>query len=894
MARGTRARGGPTDLKRAAPGQAVARGGTNAPANGRQPAASQRAEAELPLGRSTIEQLVAQQAALAQFGQRALTEHSLDILFADACALVSKVLDTELVAVLQLSPNKSELLLVEGVGWRPGVVRELIVGSVGKTQSGYTIATGGPVIVPDLDAETRFEVWPAVREHGALAGMSVRIGGAETPFGALSAYTTRRGRFTRDDANFLEAVANVIAAAVERRRIETELMSSRDQLAAIVGNIEEGITVLTPSGLLFANDAAARLSGFENAAELTATPTREILSRYEMFGEDGRPLTADQLPSRRALAGEDRPEATIRFRIKATGEERWSSVRGSAVHDANGRVTHVISTFRDITDERWSNQMGQFMVDAVAAMSGTLDIAEAARRLAELCVPLLADYCTVDMLEPDGSVSPVALAHSDPARLRAAMRARELRPVVADAPTGPGRVIREGTAEVREITTQMIEAPGRPAEELELLRELALRRYLCVPLIGRHGPIGALSLVIADSERRLGEREMGLATELGLRAGIALENAQLYKTANDRRAQLDTVLGALAEAVIVFDGAGRLRLGNRAAARIFEGTLPPTLDALWRRLTPIAGGPPPESSGAGDGLEVSTDGGKHWLELRRYGAAGDMAGTGDNAGTAEAAAGAGGMAGAVLPAPTVVVLRDVTQARAARAARDAFLGVLSHELRTPITTIYGGSELLERGLSRGRRQEVIADIRAESERLVRLVEDLLVMTRVERGMVEIGTEPVLIQHLLAKVIAGSPGRWGGAHISLHVGERLPAVSGDSTYVEQIVRNLLTNALRYGQGAERGIEVRVGEEDDCVAVRVLDRGEGLGGEDPEKLFDLFYRSPSARAVPGGAGIGLFVSRHLVEAMGGRIWAHERPEGGAEFGFALPVMESDPVD
>jgi PAS domain S-box-containing protein len=872
---------GPTDLKRAARGKAVARDGAHSPDDGRQPAGLKHAAPDLPLGRSTIEQLVAQQATLAHIGQRALTEHSLPVLFADACALVGKVLDTELVALLQLTSEGDELRLIEGVGWRPGVVGELIVGYVGETQSGYTIATGGPVIVPDLDSETRFKVWSAVREHGANAGMSVRIGDAEKPFGALSAYTTRRGRFTRDDANFLQAVANVLAAAVERERIESELRSSRDQLAAIVGNIDEGITVLTSSGLLFANDAAAHVSGFESAAEMTSMPTHEILARYEMFDEDSRPITSEQLPSRRALAGEDRPEMVIGFRIKATGEERWSSVRGSAVRDADGRITHVISTFRDITEERWSNQMRQFMVDAVAAMSGTLDIGEAARRLAELCVPLLADYCTVDMLEPDGSVSPVALTHSDPVRLKTALRARALRPVVADAPTGPGRVIREGTPEMSEITTEMVDAAALPEEDLKLLRELGLRWYLCVPLVGRHGPIGALSLVMAQSGRRLGEREMGLATELGIRAGIALENAQLYKAANDRRAQLDTVLAALAEAVIVFDGSGRLRLGNRTAAHVFEGKLPATLDGLWRRLTPVPGGPRPDTSGDHEGLEVLIDGGQRWYELRRYGASTDGAVGGAEAG--------GGVA---LPAPTVVVLRDVTQARAARAARDAFMGVLSHELRTPITTIYGGSELLERGLSRGRAKEVISDIRAESERLVRLVEDLLVMTRVERGAVEIGAEPVLLQHLLAKVIAGSAGRWGGARISLQVGERLPAVSGDSTYIEQVVRNLLTNAMRYGRGRERGLEVRAVEEDGCVAVRVLDHGAGLGGEDPEKLFDLFYRSASARAIPGGAGIGLFVSRHLVEAMGGRIWAQDRLEGGAEFGFALPVMEADP--
>jgi signal transduction histidine kinase len=106
-----------------------------------------------------------------------------------------------------------------------------------------------------------------------------------------------------------------------------------------------------------------------------------------------------------------------------------------------------------------------------------------------------------------------------------------------------------------------------------------------------------------------------------------------------------------------------------------------------------------------------------------------------------------------------------------------------------------------------------------------------------------------------------------------------------------VRNLLTNATRYGDGTGTGIEITALEQGDEVCVRVLDIGPGLGESDPEKLFDLFYRSASARAVPGGAGIGLFVCRHLVDAMGGQIWASNREGGGAEFGFTLPVVESD---
>ncbi len=118
------------------------------------------------------------------------------------------------------------------------------------------------------------------------------------------------------------------------------------------------------------------------------------------------------------------------------------------------------------------------------------------------------------------------------------------------------------------------------------------------------------------------------------------------------------------------------------------------------------------------------------------------------------------------------------------------------------------------------------DIRIESERLARLVEDLLVMTRVERGTVEISDEPILVQRLLPSVIHSFNGQRPDVKVALNLSERLSAVRGDPTYVEQVVRNLLTNAVRYGRAAETGIEVIADELEGEVRVRVLDRGPGL--------------------------------------------------------------------
>jgi signal transduction histidine kinase len=226
--------------------------------------------------------------------------------------------------------------------------------------------------------------------------------------------------------------------------------------------------------------------------------------------------------------------------------------------------------------------------------------------------------------------------------------------------------------------------------------------------------------------------------------------------------------------------------------------------------------------------------------------------------------------------------------------RDAFIGVISHELRTPITTIYGLSKMLrQRGAALEPEVMVstIEDVEAEADRLQRLVEDLLVLSRAERGVVEIDGEPLGTARILRRVVAAELARLPTRVIELDADDGLPLVIGEETYVEQIVRNLMTNAAKY---SEPSTPIRVVAESsgDEVVVRVLDAGIGIAEEDTERVFELFYRSSSATRMAGGAGIGLFVCRQLVEAMGGRIWATPRDPDGTEVGFALPAHDEEP--
>ncbi len=228
---------------------------------------------------------------------------------------------------------------------------------------------------------------------------------------------------------------------------------------------------------------------------------------------------------------------------------------------------------------------------------------------------------------------------------------------------------------------------------------------------------------------------------------------------------------------------------------------------------------------------------------------------------------------------------------AAATLREAFLGVLSHELRTPITSIYGGSQLLLREeLSADVRAQVLEDVAAEAEQLQRRVEDLLAVARVERGLNVALREPIPIKRSIEAAVAGEHRRSPDQRYVVRVDPKLPPAMGDDGQVRQVLRNLLSIAAE-ATPPGRAIMVLASETDGWVEVRINDRGPGLDPDaldDPDgDLFSLPYRHPAAGGHVPRSGLGLYVARALVEANGGRLWLRSRRGGGTEAGFTLPA-------
>jgi PAS domain S-box-containing protein len=365
---------------------------------------------------------------------------------------------------------------------------------------------------------------------------------------------------------------------------------------------------------------------------------------------------------------------------------------------------------------------------------------------------------------------------------------------------------------------------------------------------------------------------VAIARDVTDRIEVQVRLQRLAQSEHARAAELNAVIRAMGEAVVVCGVDGRIVLANPAAERLF----PEILSQTYRDVVGLLDDPGrvAPSLGARAGpieLAVAAEPDR-WLELTTYPV---------TVGVGLAAAGE----------ETILVIRDVTDARRREAIRETFIGVLSHELRTPVTTIFGGAKLLAREhstLDEDTRRGIFRDIYDEAERLQRLVEDVVALNRFSDEDGEIGWEPVLLQRVVPTVARSEESRWPGVSFVVDIASGLPTVVADPTYVEQVIRNLLSNAAKYG-GAGSTVTVTAETGDGEVTVRVMDDGPGFPAAEASRLFELFYRAPGTAASASGAGIGLFVCARLIQAMGGRIWAMPRPEGGAEFGFALRELD-----
>jgi signal transduction histidine kinase len=246
----------------------------------------------------------------------------------------------------------------------------------------------------------------------------------------------------------------------------------------------------------------------------------------------------------------------------------------------------------------------------------------------------------------------------------------------------------------------------------------------------------------------------------------------------------------------------------------------------------------------------------------------------------------------------IFAFRDISGERIVDQMKSDFVATVSHELRTPLTSIYGFAETLLRGdvaFSEAERATFLGYIASESERLINIVDDLLNVARLETGTLGLTLDRTDVAGVVGEVVERASQHANGDHrFELDLPDGEMAVEADRDKLVQIVQNLVDNALKFSPAGGR-ITISARRRSDTAEIRVEDEGIGISRADQGRIFTKFYRAEGvSRAGVSGTGIGLFLARGLVAAMGGRMWVESEEGEGARFIFELPIAKGKPAE
>ena len=401
-----------------------------------------------------------------------------------------------------------------------------------------------------------------------------------------------------------------------------------------------------------------------------------------------------------------------------------------------------------------------------------------------------------------------------------------------------------------------------------------------LPLVAQNEVIG-LIYIFRNYPGVFSSNDRSLLSSFANQAAIAVRNARLYTEINHEKRRLDALLDSAADGMLILTPDNTIERANPAFARIFGAS---AVDIQGKHHSEIFTWAHPLT---GMSLEkAQTDGWPLSADAQLY-VEGDLSRPNGKPSIPIGISYAPLLSHSGMLINIIATIRDITRFREADELKSTFVSIVSHELKTPVALIKGYVSTLRRDDVKWDRKIVddsLAVIEDEADHLTELIENLLDASRLQAGGFELKRSDVSLPQIAKRMAARFSTQSNLHQFEVDFPEGFPIIMADETRIEQVFKNLIGNAITYSDGGKIDIMGKV--EPNEVIVCIKDEGPGIAPRDMPYIFSRFYRGPETARQTKGTGLGLYLSRSIIEAHGGRIWADPKAEGGAQFCFALP--------
>jgi PAS domain S-box-containing protein len=723
--------------------------------------------------------------------------------------------------------------------------------------------------------------------------------------GVLGVCSLKDGHFETADLELLDTFARLASLALhnaesfEERERQAQVQRGFYKIAEVLGStlsLSETVDALAQAACEGLGGSAAlvlsphgdhmHVSGAHElpdaVSEELADGLPESASPFAAAAREERILTASD------LAGDDRFERSLRKLLADVG---YKSLLCAPVAGPRGEQDAVVVFFDgagDFSDDDLA--LARHLAGAARGAIERSELFENERR-ARTFSQRLADLGALLATKLDPVAAFAEVVREAPALLEAeaaVLRFLEDDELVARAAWGPGTAGLVGTRSssaagiagaVAQSRSQVVVEDARDTPRFgreDPVFRSGMVGAVAVPMFARGGDLQGVLAVYDRRVRVWREDEAQALAALAATAAAAFSSAELYARVAEEKERSDAILANIADGIVAVDREDAIVLWNATAEQI---TGVPAEEALGRRVADVlqreltAG----EDGPTGERQVAFLRGGKEvWLSLTE----------------------------AVMVDPTgavagrIFAFRDISTERVVEQMKSDFVATVSHELRTPLTSIYGFGETLLRAdveFSDAERRTFLTYIASESERLINIVDDLLNVARLETGTLGLNLSRTDLGEVVSETVSRFAEHLNGDFtLDVEVQPGSVYVRADREKLTQIVTNLMDNAVKFSPDGGR-IAVSARRRSDTAEIRIADQGIGIARADQQRIFTKFYRAGDASELsPQGTGLGLFLARGLLAAMGGRIWVESTEGEGSTFVFELPVVKEGPAE